>query len=151
MLTYFDSSVLLSIILDEKRSEEANKLWSNATVRVSSILLKIEVLTVLRRTFSHNESKLEKNWLIQKIKLLDEYLQEINFRVVDEDIDKIIYLKKELGKCRTLDAVHLATAMNIRTIVETDELAVITFDREMHNLAKVLKFKVNELNEENFI
>lgn len=151
MLTYFDSSVLLSILLDEKRSDEAQKLWSKATVRVSSILLKIEVLTVLRRTYLHNESKLENNWLLQKTKLLEEYLQEINFRVVDEDIDKIISLKKELGRCRTLDAIHIATAINIKTVVDSENFNLVTFDREMQILAKSLKFSVNEISEEDFI
>jgi len=151
MLTYFDSSVLLSIILDEKRSDEARKLWSGASVGVSSILLKIEVLTVLRRTYSNNEIKLGKNWLLHKIKLMDELLQEIYFRVLDDDIDKIIYLKKELRKYRTLDAIHIATAWNIKTIVESEDFTIVSFDREMLNSAKILKFKVNEINEENFI
>jgi predicted nucleic acid-binding protein len=62
MLTYFDSSVLLAILLDEKRKSEALKLWNNASIRVSSILLRLETITVLRRTYEHNKKKLPELW-----------------------------------------------------------------------------------------
>jgi hypothetical protein len=40
MVSYFDSSVLLSILLDEEKQAQALSLWKNAQIKVSSILLK---------------------------------------------------------------------------------------------------------------
>ena len=148
MLYYFDSSVLLAILLDEKRKDSALSLWNTASVRVSSILIKLETITVIRRTFEHNKQKLESSWLTKKSQELEEYLQEVNIRVVDEDIEKIIFLRKELGRCRTLDAIHVATAMEMSEIVSAEEFFFFTFDKEMNKLARSMKFQVNSLSEE---
>ena len=113
MLYYFDLSVILAMLLDEKRKTEATKLWEVATVRVSSILLKLETITVLRRTYEHNKSKLDSSWLSKKTSEMGEYFQEINFRIIDEDIEKVFSFKKELAQCKTLDAIHIATAIEI--------------------------------------
>ncbi len=51
MIAYFDSSVLLAILLDEKAKAEAYSWWSSSEVRVSSILLRIETITVIRLTW----------------------------------------------------------------------------------------------------
>lgn len=148
MLYYFDSSILLAILLDEKRKDSALALWKSASVRVSSILIKLEAITVVRRTYEHNKTKLESTWLTKKTLELEEYLQEVNFRIVDEDIEKVIFLRKELGKCRTLDAIHVATAIEMSRIVSTEEFYFFTFDREMSKLAKSMKFQTNSLSEE---
>ena len=81
MLYYFDSSILLAILLDENRKNDAIDLWNEASVRVSSILLKLETITVLRRTYEHNKNKLEANWIAKKLNELNEYLQEIKEKV----------------------------------------------------------------------
>ena len=148
MLYYFDSSVLLAILLDEKRKASALSLWNPASVRVSSILIKLEAITVLRRTYDHNKSKLETSWLTKKTQELDEYLKEVNFRIVDEDIEKVIFLRKELGKCRTLDAIHVATAIEMSTIVPAEDFFFYSFDNEMIKLAKTMKFRTNQVSEQ---
>jgi predicted nucleic acid-binding protein len=151
MLYYFDSSILLAILLDEKRKEEALGLWNEATVRVSSILLKLETITVLRRTYEQNKMKLESSWITKKSNELNEYLQEVNFRIIDEDIEKIIILRKEIAKCKTLDAIHIATALDFSRLIPSSELNLYTFDRNMADLAKILKFKINKSKDEYFI
>ena len=151
MLYYFDSSIILAILLDEKRKLEAQELWQKSSTRVSSLLLKLETITVLRRTYEHNKSNLDSSWLTKKTLELEEYLQEINFRIVDEDIEKLIFLKKELAKCKTLDAIHIATAIEMSKIVSSSDFYLYTFDREMAKLAKMLKFKINEVIEDNYI
>jgi predicted nucleic acid-binding protein len=150
MLTYFDSSILLAILLDEKRKDEAIKLWNNASIRVSSILLRLETITVLRRTYEHNKAKLPSLWLSKKTNELNEFLQEINIRIIDEDIEKIMVLKKEIAKCKTLDAIHISTAIEFSRLVSAKEFVLYTFDKEMASLAKSLKMHINESSEENF-
>jgi len=142
MLYYFDSSILLAILLDEKRKEEALEFWNEA---------KLETVTVLRRTYEHNKNKLEPSWITKKINELNEYLQEVNFRIIDEDIEKIIFLRKEIAKCKTLDAIHVATALDFSKLIPSSDFYLYTFDKNMADLAKLLKFKINKSKEEDFI
>jgi predicted nucleic acid-binding protein len=151
MLYYFDSSILLAILLDEKRKDIALNLWNEATIKVSSILLKLETITVLRRTFEHNKSRLDSSWITRKINELNEYLKEVNFRIIDEDIEKIIVLRKEIAKCKTLDAIHIATALEFSSLMPTSEFYLNTFDKNMSDLAKSLKFKIKKLEQDDFI
>jgi len=144
ILSYFDSSVLLAILLDEDRQEEAYNYWQNS-IRVSSILLRIETIIVLRRTYENNKSKLEDDWLNKKVKILDEYLNEVNYKVLNNKIEREIYLHKELAQCRTLDAIHMATALQFREINNNEETYLYTFDKAMHNLALQYKFKTNAI------
>jgi predicted nucleic acid-binding protein len=148
LLTYFDSSILLASLLDEKRKTEALKLWNTATIRVSSILLRLETITVLRRTYEHNKAKLPKLWLAKKTSELNEFLQEVNIRIIDEDIEKIMSLKKEIAKCKTLDAIHIATAIEFSKLVSQKDFMLNTFDKEMAKLARSLKMNINESSED---
>jgi predicted nucleic acid-binding protein len=151
MLCYYDSSILLAILLDEKRKTEAKALWDEATVRVSSILLRLETITVLRRTYEHNKDKLDPTWITSKVTTLNEYLQEINIRIIDEDIERIIVLRKEISRCKTLDAIHIATALEFSKSIPSSNVYLYTFDKGMADLAKFFKFKVNNSSEEVFI
>ncbi len=151
MLYYFDSSILLAILLDEKRKEEAKELWNEATVRVSSILLELETITVLRRTYEQNKNKLDPTWITKKTSQLHEYLQEINIRIIDEDIEKVIFLRKEIAKCRTLDAIHIATAMEFRKLIPSPDFYLYTFDKNMVTLARLMKFKINRSKDDTYI
>ncbi len=151
MLYYFDSSILLAILLDEKRKDEAKKLWDEATVRVSSILLKLEAITVLRRTYEQNKKKLDPGWMTKKAEELQEYLKEINVRIIDGDIETIVFLRKEIAKCKTLDAIHIATALEFGKLIPASDFHLYTFDRGMAELAKLLKFKINICKEEDYI
>jgi predicted nucleic acid-binding protein len=144
MLSYFDSSIILSILLNEKRQEEAYSLWHNSEIKVSSILLRIETIVTLRRAYEQNKTKFDSKWLGRKTKELEEYLNEINYIIVDEEIERIVRLRKELSNCKTLDAIHIATALQYREIGE-ENINLYTFDILMHNLAGHFKFRINTI------
>ena len=144
MICYYDSSIVLAILLDEPRKAEAQELWSAANSRVSSLLLKLESITVLRRTYEHNKAKLDPSWLTKKTIELGEYMNEVNFRIVDSEIDQIVNLRKDLARCRTLDAIHMATAIDINKAV-TEQFCFYTFDGNLLDLARSLRFKTNDL------
>ncbi|MDR2631735.1 MAG: PIN domain-containing protein [Spirochaetaceae bacterium] len=143
-LSYFDSSMVLAILLEEARKKEAYEYWQNSSIRVSSILLRIETVVSLRRTYEYYKNKLDDNWLIEKLKILDEYLNEVNYRIIGTKIEREIYLKKELSKCRSLDAIHIATALKFREMTNVD-IVLYTFDKTMHELAEHYRFKTNKL------
>jgi len=147
MVGYYDSSVILAILLDEPRKAEAKELWFSGTTRISSLLLKLETITVIRRTYEHNKTKLDSSWLTKKTIELGEFMKEVNFRIIDSEIDNIIHLRKDLAKCRTLDAIHMATAMDVKKSM-AEELSLFSFDRELLDLAQSLRFKTNTISEE---
>jgi predicted nucleic acid-binding protein len=144
MLSYFDSSILLSILLNEQRQDEAYLLWKNSEIKVSSILLRIETIVTLRRIYEQNKLRLNENWLGRKTKELEEYLNEINYLVIDDGIERTIYSRKELSNCKTLDAIHVSTALQYREISE-ENINLYTFDIPMSTLAKHFKFITNKL------
>ncbi len=138
MFHYFDSSFLLSIIMHDENYREAKRTWDDSSNRFSSILLKIETLTVIRRTFSHHKKKLPGNWLVVKENEFQNLIDEVNIRTVDEDIYRTIELKS-----RSLDAIHIATALEFETW-ESDEnkLTMCTYDKNMHVVAKEIGLNV---------
>ncbi len=141
MVIYIDSSFLLSIILEEENSEILKKIWKDHDYRVSSILLESECLVTLRRFYNHNKNNLENNWLVLKEKELYDLLEEVNIRILDENITEYIKLKKELSKCRTLDAIHMATVLEFKDNIEAD-IKVCTRDERMKKLASKMHFTV---------
>jgi predicted nucleic acid-binding protein len=135
---------VLSILLNEQRQDGAYLLWENSEIRISSILLRIETIVTLRRIYERNKSKLDENWLGRKTKELEEYLNEINYLIIDDRIERTIYSRKELSNCKALDAIHISTALQYREISE-ENINLYTFDIQMSNLAKHFKFKTNKL------
>jgi predicted nucleic acid-binding protein len=144
ILSYFDSSDLLAIVQDESKKIEAYEYWHNAKIRCSSILLKIETIVSLRRTYEHNKAKLPQDWLEEKTKILQEYLNEVTYHVVNEKIEREILMRKELSYCRALDAIHIATALRFREMENADAVYIYTFDDRMKTLAELFHFKVNQ-------
>jgi len=143
MIAYFDSSVLLAILLDEKTRAEAYAWWSASEIRVSSILLKIETITVLRRTWERHRDRLESSWLSKNTKVCQEFLAEVNLRIVDEEIENIIFLNNEISQCRSLDAIHMATALNWSRLMPQEDFILYTFDKNLGALAQSMKIKTN--------
>ena len=143
MYHYFDSSFLLSILMHDENYIEAKNTWDGSGNRFSSILLKIETLTVLRRTYNHNKSKLPENWIELKETEYQNLIEEISIRIIDQEIYNTIELKKQLSKCRSLDAIHIATALEFETL-ETPEnrFTLCTYDKNMHSVAKEIGMHV---------
>jgi predicted nucleic acid-binding protein len=145
MISYFDSSVLLSIILDQERQEQALSLWQNATEKTSSILLRIETLVSLRRNYANNKNNLGTNWLSEKNSILNGYLDEVDCLNVSNKVEKVIIKNNDLCKCRSLDAIHIATALIIKSNIIGDNINFYTFDTNMHEIAMNFGFITNEL------
>ncbi|HOV37831.1 MAG TPA: PIN domain-containing protein [Spirochaetales bacterium] len=141
MVHYFDSSFLLSILLDEKAREASSEVWDKAEVRVSSILLKIEVLTVLRRSAELYRIKLPEKWLERKTVVFKQLLSEIHLRTIDEDIYGIVERRKELASCRSLDAIHAATAWEFGSVLGNKRIVVCTYDERMKTVCRQLSIK----------
>lgn len=139
MPAYFDSSVVLSLVLGDQNAETAYELWNGELERVGSILIDIECTTVLRRLAAGGLSQAKRKEAELR---LEQALSEIVLKSVDDDIVAWVRATTMLSGCRSLDATHLATALFFREGAQDGELAVCTFDGRMSEVASRLGFSV---------
>ncbi len=139
MPAYFDSSVLLSIVLGDEHATHARRLWHDEIDRVSSVLLSVECKTVLRRIPDAQLGGEDRRDAEERLGLA---LEEVTLKPVDEDIAEVVRAESALGNCRALDAAHLATALYFRDGGDAD-LRVCTFDTRMGDVAARLGLHVS--------
>lgn len=138
MPTYFDSSVLLSLILGDANAHRAHGLWHEELDRVSSILLGLECTTVLRRVSESTRSAAIRKQAKEQVEAA---LREVTLKAVDEEIAQLVRMTDGLAHCRALDAIHVATALYFRGGAD-GELKLCTFDARMADAASRLGFQV---------
>ena len=137
MPAYFDSNILISVLKNDLHAEEAARLWEAHKDRVSSILLEIECRIVLRR-FANEFGKLPSGWLSSKEEWLQQTLETIALRTIDDSIAEVIRREPLLARCRSLDAIHLATALHFRKTSD-EPFYFFTFDSRVAEMAKQLQ------------
>ena len=138
---YFDSSVILSELLEEKIHPLLIELWNGAEERLSSSLLKIECVVAIRRAALLQGVAADDVWARERMDLLSGFLDALNFKAIDRSIEELIRLTPALADCRTLDAIHVATALHFKPYVE-GPLEIVTLDRRMKQLAEKMGFQV---------
>jgi predicted nucleic acid-binding protein len=143
MIAYFDSSVLLTILLNQERYGEAHSLWNNADFCLSSFLLRIETSISLCRTHKISSHKHDDSWLAEKIDELNEMLKNIHCKSIDKSIEQIIIKNKKLAGCKSLDAIHLATALYFKENAKEQNIILCSFDKNMLKVAKEFGFETN--------
>jgi len=131
MPSYFDSSVLLSLVLGDAHAERAGALWASDPERVSSLLLEIECLTVMRRVPAARWPRGAQAKAQERLVLA---LDEVTLKRVDDDVVGVVRETPALSGCRALDAVHVASALYFQAASEGD-LRVCTFDARMAEVA----------------
>lgn len=139
--TFFDSSVLLTVLLAEPRAEEASRLWLGNQDKVASILLEAECLNGLRRAAARAGKSAPMGWLENQVAFLGASLNDVTSKHVDSDVMSRVRSETALSNCRTLDAIHLATAMYFASKGE-EEVLVVSFDTRMRETAAMVGLKV---------
>jgi predicted nucleic acid-binding protein len=139
MACYYDSSFLLAGILGQQPQAILAEYWDPMTIRVSSTVLKIECFLGLLRATTQQRLPLDGPWLGQRVSLLREYTDAIDCRQVDDEIEAIIQGTPELSGCRTLDAIHIATALYFKPHLE-EPLRIVTLDKRLREVAKRVGF-----------
>jgi predicted nucleic acid-binding protein len=139
MISYIDSSVILSIIFQEATLENSIEIWKKSEIRVSSILLEAECKISIKRTYFHNKKKLGQLWKERKLFELEKLFEEINLKNVDSATIENLNKEDALSGCRTLDALHLSTAIEIQKELGED-LFIFSYDKELNKVAKQLGF-----------
>ena len=95
---------------------------------------------MLRRA-AKSGAKLPRGWLARQETTLAEWLDALTLRIVDRGIVERLAIESALGGCRTLDALHLATALELRDQLGP-ELVLCTLDAEQASLAATLGLRV---------
>ena len=140
-VAYFDSSAVLSFLLQQPEGADTSKLWIDHESRVSSILLKAECLVNLRRNAARLTRGAAKDWLAERTAGFTQCMGEVTLVDVDESILSVIDREDGLSDCRTLDAIHAATAIAIRERAGEDFI-IVSLDDRMRQVARKLKIKV---------
>ena len=134
MKCYIDTSVLLRVVLGEPRSL---KQWRQLETPISSELVRLEALRTIDR--ARVRMKLPDREIAKRradaLELIESfYLAPINQSVLLRAAEPF---PPTLG---TLDAIHLATALLVRSAHE--DLALATHDRELATAARAVGFRV---------
>ena len=135
MTTYLDSSVVLRILLG---APGALTGWKAMQPVMSSALIEVECLRTLDRLrlvdkISPEEIAVRREWVYHFVSRID---------IVDVTAFVLARAAQPLPvPLKTLDAIHLATAMLWRE-AEEDELVIATHDEALSVAARAVGFKV---------
>jgi len=143
MLSYFDSSLLLAILFDESCFDEAFGIWKTSEARVSSVLLKIETFISLQRHYKQNKKRLGESWLHKKEKTLHSLLGDVFYKDITMPFADNIMLNRDLAACKSLDAIHVATALSFKQNSRKESIRICSFDQNMLKVAKEFGFETN--------
>ena len=126
-MVYLDSSAIVKLVVREPESSALRRYLAGHADRVSSGLARVEVVRALRRTRDSDSQPLQRAASV---------LERIALVAVDEPIlnDDAALEPRQL---RSLDAVHLATALSLDGLD-----AVVTYDRRLHAAAAAAGLEV---------
>ena len=135
-MIYYDTSFLLGAVLGQHQEIDYDAHWNMAEERVTSHLTRIEAFVAMRRLQKSVPSLAKEN---NALELIATYLNAMHCKYIDDSIEEIIQNTEQLADCRTLDAVHLATALYFQARLP-GSLAICSLDRRMRSTATKLGF-----------
>ena len=141
MTGYYDSSLILSLILEERSGIDYEEVWERFETRLSSNLMRFECIAGLRRAAVIQGVGADDAWVGERLSILEEYFENLNFKLIDDSIEMVLRDNAELADCRCLDAVHLATALYFRAAVHR-EIFVCSLDHRMRDVAERVGLQV---------
>ena len=138
MIAYLDSSVVLRVVLSQR---DILREWDSLITGVSSSLLRVECFRTLDRLWHQGE--LDEQELEQKHVAVDALLPRLQLAPPSD------HLLKRASQSfptivKTLDAIHLATAMSFRDQQPGDEWPIYfaTHDNKLAAAARAMNFAV---------
>lgn len=136
MNLYAESSAVLAWLLDEASASEVRRLLVEASIIVASDLTLIECDRVLLRAVSQNELT-EAEAADRRAHLADAAAYWHILRIAAETVDRARQPFPE-EPIRTLDAIHLASALTARAAIA--DLKLLSLDDRVRKSAKKLGF-----------
>ena len=138
MIAYLDSSVLLRMVLQQPHPL---KEWYELEHGVASVLISVEGYRTIDQLWHRNE--LDENDVAEKRQLLETVLPRLTLRELTPDVLKLASTALPTP-LRTLDALHLATAIAYRSTQPDDERPIVfaTHDVQLAKAAHAMRFDV---------
>lgn len=130
-LAYLDSSVILSIIFGDSYEKDAKRLFQNYKWASSRLLL-FECANVLIR--ESQKQKSGDKLLAESLKYFNKLTDYVNIIPIDNEVLNKVLSDKRIAQGRTLDSIHLASALIIQENYE-ERLKIATFDKKLERLA----------------
>jgi len=136
MVSYLDSSVLLRYIL---LGDSGLRQVFESDMVISSELLEIECRRVLHRY--RLQGNLEDDSFIEAVKRLDKVLEGVSIILLSQKV------KKRSAEAfpvviKTLDALHLSSALIFQTARPAELLRIFSYDAGMNRCARALGSQV---------
>lgn len=119
MTVYLETSALLAVLFNEPSAAAVVQVLNQADVVVTSVLTFIEA----KRAASRSPQKSSVSGVLENLSL------KWNRIPLDETIQKMAGEPFPIEPVRTLDAIHLATALE--TLKVFPDLAVLSFDKRI--------------------
>ncbi len=142
MIAYFDTSALIPLLVDERGSERASRLWDVADNVVAVRLIYAEARAALAQ--AARLGRLAAADLATAIDALEGLYANLDLLEVDE---RLVRRAGELAQHHALrgyDAVHLAAAERIRD----DTTVMVAGDRDLCTAARTLGMAVADTSAE---
>lgn len=101
-------------------------------------------MRAIRRTgmlLHRTDRTLEESWISEYTAKLTPYLICITYKYIDDSVEETIRDNHTLSECRTLDAIHLGTALYFQAH-HSEPLRICCLDRKMRKTAATLGFRV---------
>jgi predicted nucleic acid-binding protein len=105
------------------------------------MLTKIECLIGIRRAGALQNLASDGPWCMERIRLLEAYVEELDCKRIDDEILDIIRKNLSLSNCRSLDAIHVATALYFKPYHD-EPIQIVTLDNRMRETAGKAGFTV---------
>ena len=126
MAVYIDSSAFVKVVLTEPGHVEVRRYLTRARARhVSSALLRTEAIRAVRQAAG------------ESLGVMRQALREVDLIAVDDSVLDAAAMLEPHG-LRTLDAIHLATALTLGDDLD----AIVTYDKRMSESARLLGLPV---------
>jgi predicted nucleic acid-binding protein len=129
---YIDSSFLLSIIFEDENYYQSIEKWNELDVMISSMLLEIETRINIYKYYII--VKKDKILYKEKEKFLNELIENINIKNIDNEILLEIKNTDILKRLKSLYSIHLATAHIFNKLLK-DRLKIFSYDKNMLKVA----------------
>lgn len=122
------------MLFTDSHAQRALEIWSKDCQRVASRLLAFECQTIVQRYAFRLPDPLRKKWLAEAQLWLKKSLASLVMHEIDNSVLDKLRGQSALGNCRTLDAIHIASALIFADYATT--FSLVTFDKKMEQVAK---------------
>ena len=132
VITYFDTSAVVPLLVDEAGTATAADLWDHADRLVSVALVRVEARAALAR--ANRLGRISALQLHTAKAELEALLDQVDLVVVDEDLIAAAGDVAEVRTLRAYDALHLAAAQ----LADDKDLVLVSGDGALLDAAAAL-------------